>query len=185
MISILVAALTDIAPSVPIATGFSSTAAAASTGGSSLTAQQMDQLRHLLGGIQVPPRKEPKHSFQHLLPLHCLCSAPSSTFSFWHLTLPDEKKYYYFWINRGHAASTTFKPQTGSYLDPRSCCTLVEQLGDLLGFVPSFAWELKQDSRRDSGGGKDPSILSGSRVPEHSSGIRTIGPSVETIWTRS
>ncbi|KAG0362058.1 proteasome complex subunit Rpn13 ubiquitin receptor-domain-containing protein [Gamsiella multidivaricata] len=46
------------APAVPVSssatTGTNPASAAAGTGGSSLTSQQMDQLRHLLGGIQVP-----------------------------------------------------------------------------------------------------------------------------------
>lgn len=47
------------APAAPVSTSTTNPtttapAAAAAAGGSSLTAQQMDQLRHLLGGLQVP-----------------------------------------------------------------------------------------------------------------------------------
>ncbi|KAG0044435.1 hypothetical protein BGZ83_010343 [Gryganskiella cystojenkinii] len=54
-----VAPSTDFAPAAPVASGFSAPTSAttsAAAGGSSLTSQQMDQLRHLLGGIQVPPQ---------------------------------------------------------------------------------------------------------------------------------
>ncbi|GJJ71333.1 26S proteasome regulatory subunit N13 [Entomortierella parvispora] len=47
-----IAPSTDFAPAAPIAAA----GAGAGAAGSSLTSQQMDQLRHLLGGIQVPPQ---------------------------------------------------------------------------------------------------------------------------------
>ncbi|KAK5810180.1 adhesion regulating molecule [Linnemannia elongata] len=60
------------APAAPVSTSTTNPtttapAAAAAAGGSSLTAQQMDQLRHLLGGLQVPPAQRSNLRLDHIL----------------------------------------------------------------------------------------------------------------------